>query len=212
MDNGETHPEQVTLPVSVVVPHVERRRDFLRDQVLPALHRNHPAEVLVIEEGKGPGEKRNLGAARASQPYIFFCDDDVVIREGSLRLLFAALERDPGAAFAYTDCQHVVHEGVEFRQKSALRISGEFDPQRLEKENFISPMSLIRKEAFTGFDEELRMYEDWDFWLTLVKAGARGVWVPEAIYDSHHIDAGLMQTEDPVSHCLRIREKHGIAH
>jgi hypothetical protein len=198
--------------MTVVVPHIPSREGFFRSEVLPAIERNGPVEIFTqAQEGtENASTLRNRGAARGTQPYLFFCDDDVVLRDYCLATLCRALEKDPKAAFAYCDVEHKVHPGIEFPAPDGfVRIAGPFDPGRLKGGNYISTMSLIRQSAFPGWDECLEKHEDWDLWLRIVGARNYGIYIPEPLFVSHHIDRGLMLRR-PESWAFEVRKKHGI--
>ncbi|MDP3794188.1 MAG: hypothetical protein Q8R07_05595, partial [Candidatus Uhrbacteria bacterium] len=57
-----------------------------------------------------------------------------------------------------------------------------FDARALHQQNYIHTSSLMRREVFSGFDESLSKFQDWDLWLTIVKNGGRGVWIKEPLF------------------------------
>ena len=57
-----------------------------------------------------------------------------------------------------------------------------FSAERLRIMPYIHTTSLIRREAFPGFDESLKKFQDWDLYLTMLKNGYSGVWIPEVLY------------------------------
>lgn len=192
----------MAVPVSVIVPHQAHRKPFLALHTLPGILENDPAEILIEAGDGGACRKRNLGASKASQPFLFFCDDDCVPRPGCLRELMGALAEDPAAAFSY--CDEEIIDGNHF----VVRKAGPWDPLRLKRENYIGTMSLLRRETFPGFDPEMRRFQDWDLWLTMARAGARGVYVPRALVSNHRIDPGITGTV-PLGEAMEaIRRKH----
>lgn len=200
----------MTLPISVIIPHIPSRTQFFTTTAFPSVLANDPAEIIVIRQGGGASKRRNAGAVAASQEFLYFCDDDVVLKQDTLRRLLAALTVDPDAAFAYGDFEHVSYPGIEAPVTGRLK-SGPFDADRLRKGNYISTMSLIRRCSFPGFDSSLEKFEDWDLWLTLLDRGAHGAYVPEVLHESHHIDRGLLMTVPSGPAVDRIMQKHGRA-
>ena len=57
-----------------------------------------------------------------------------------------------------------------------------FNPDKLRKENYIMTASLIRRNDFPYFDKELKRFQDWDLWLTMLEHGHIGVWVPAVLF------------------------------
>lgn len=144
--------------------------DGSTDETKPVLAR---LAVRVINiPHSGAGAARNAGAREAKGEYLLFLDADAEMAPEALEKFLAALESNPGAAFAYSSfC---------FGWKKFGNLA--WDAGRLKKENFIHTTSLIRKEKFPGFDESLRRFQDWDLWLTITDRGGKGVWIPDTLF------------------------------
>lgn len=178
-------------PVSVVIPTIPSRADFLKDRCLPSVRENGAAEVIV-DDGPGNGSvKRNRGAARATMPYILFVDDDCVLRHSCIDRMLGELTSRPTAAFAYSDYDRFVVPGVQSIQPAGRFSAGAFDVKRLRSLNYINTTSLLRRERCPAWDEALERFQDWDFWLTVVKAGGVGAYIQEALYELWQIDLSV---------------------
>ncbi|HQA64128.1 MAG TPA: hypothetical protein PK085_03445, partial [bacterium] len=57
-----------------------------------------------------------------------------------------------------------------------------FDPAKLKKMPYIHTSSLIRREFFPGFDENLKKFQDWDLWLTILERGGQGIWLEQSLF------------------------------
>ncbi len=206
------------LPVSVVVPHQKTRDHFFRTSSWPSIHANDPAEIIIEDGPGGPAAKRNAGVRRATQPYLFFCDDDVVLAKGCLHELLAALGKAPAAGYAYSNCIWVGRPDARVipgRPAPTFPMAFRaFDPVALRQGNYIPTMSMVRREIFPGFDEALAALEDWDLWLTLLGRGVHGVHVPKPLYQAHFLDAGVtgrLHTEGGFEAVARaVKDKHKI--
>ncbi len=130
------------------------------------------AKVCVHKEKKGAAAARNTGARVTEAELLFFCDADVTIFRNTLDYLEGALEKNQTASFAYGD----------FLFGNTRMYGKPFDREKLEQENFISTMSLIRHKNFLQFDETLTRFQDWDLWLTLAERGEIGEYVPEILF------------------------------
>lgn len=195
------------LPISVVIPHIRSRKMFFESVCKPSIVAQDVAQIIVVDgDLVGPQVARNKGAAEASQPYLYFADDDAILYQGSLRTLYYALEHDMGATFAYGDHDTVDHAGPY----KGTFIAGPFDPARLRRESYISTMTLMRREAFIPWDVNIRRMQDWDFWLTMVEKGHRGVYVGRPLFELHAIDKGIGKTWATYDWLRIVREKHGI--
>ena len=181
------------LPVSVIVPHMKSRSWFFEDYALPLLRANSPKEIIVIDRDGHANEKRNEGFLKSTQPYVLFADDDYLIPARFIETLLEALEKNPSASYAYTglvgvnlplDLQRLFGAGYTLK-------SQEFDAQALAQRNYITTPALIRREAFVPFDPAINRLQDWDFFLTLLRNGSQGVYVPDAFFFSFHIDDGI---------------------
>lgn len=136
-----------------------------------------PAEAgisikIITQPHSGAPTARNRGAKEAQGEYLFFCDADIVLRPDALEKLKNALDKNPDAAYSY----------CSFRLGWKKMPSRQFDVEALKKYNYISTMSLIRRGDFSGFDENLKKFQDWDLWLTMLEQGKAGVFVPEVLF------------------------------
>lgn len=129
------------------------------------------AQVIRHEHNAGAAVARNKGAAVAHGDTLFFADADAELEPHALKRLVAALMEKPDAIFAYGD--------LEFG--SCLMRGKGFSIEHLREDNFISPMAVLRRDHFPGFDESLRRFQDWDLWLTVTQQGGVGVYVPTTV-------------------------------
>lgn len=127
---------------------------------------------------------RNTGYQQARGELVMFCDADLILVPEAIAKLVAALEMHPEAAYAYPS----------FRFGWKKFRCGPWDAERLRRRNFIHTSALIRREATPAFDETLRRFQDWDLWLTLLREGKRGVWVPEVLYRAMLRKRGLAKS------------------
>lgn len=113
----------------------------------------------------------NLGLDSARGKYTLFLDDDDWLDPDHIEKLVAALEEGRGARVAYA--------GVRFtpaRDSAEFSVINEaFDPIKLRHGNFI-PIHAVLFETDLAqqgcrFDENLSIYEDWDFWLQATRFG-----------------------------------------
>jgi hypothetical protein len=179
----------VSYPVSVVIPTIDSRRDFLFNRCLPSVQLADPAQLIVIF-GKGNGnEKRNAGARAATQPYLLFVDDDSEISSEILKNMVWALEAHQEASIAYSGYRTI--QEADHSKYSRDTYPGKWSPDRLRRENYIDTTSLIRRSTFPGFDPEILRFQDWDLWLTMSARGARGVYLSKTLFDKYVIDENV---------------------
>lgn len=117
----------------------------------------------------------NAGLDAARGRYLIYLDDDDVYLADHLSRLVAALQAAPDALAAYADVDY----GREDDGGSWLSehvFAADWDPLRLRFENFLPLHAvLVDREAALRhgcrFDEQLDLFEDWDWWLQLARHG-----------------------------------------
>lgn len=132
-----------------------------------------PIEHLIgIDHARnGPAIVRSRLLDAASGKWIAVLDDDDVLLPAHLAALISASGL---ADIVYSFCE------VEGRSWSPNR---EFDPDVLRRSNYIPITALIRADLARDLDgwriDAAHGWEDWDFWLRALDAGARFVCVPQ---------------------------------
>jgi glycosyltransferase involved in cell wall biosynthesis len=150
------------------------------------------ARVRVIrQENQGSAVARNAGAAAATGEYLLFVDSDVVIAPKLLEKLVAALGRNPKAAYAYCGFTTRAPQGSWRRPEFP---SQPFNAEHLRVDNFISAVSLMRRDRFPGWDPKIRALQDWDLWLTMLDAGDVGTHVPELLFETIDREGSITQS------------------
>jgi glycosyltransferase involved in cell wall biosynthesis len=200
------------LPVSVIIPYTPSpiRKKFFEQFVLPSIEAMNPAEIIVNDNIGGAPKKRNDGFAKATQKYVLFSDDDILYPVDFLEKSIAALEKNPKKGFAYAGYSGIVMNPATHPIKHNFKIPTlPFSVERLKQGNYISTQSLMRKEVFPGFDENLKRLQDYDLWITLAKKGVEGVAVPEIEYLAFYLDSGITSnTNNEQEAITAIRNKH----
>jgi len=206
-----------TFPVSFVVPLSVKRRDFFENFVRPLLEANRPAEIIVNDNPGGAPKKRNDGYSESSQPFLFFCDDDILLRKDTLEKLHDLLEKNPTKAYAYTGYHGIVMHPQTHPMRGNFDIpSIPFNGARLKQGNFISTMALVRRECLPKpkpFDETLKRLQDWDLWLTMLENGHEGIMLPDTknMYHAYYLDEGITSNgNNEQEGLMRVLKKHNM--
>lgn len=129
-------------------------------------------KAVISQPHAGPAVARNYGFKQASGQYLLFCDSDIVMKPGMLELMVKALDNNPDIAFVYSSFKYGF-------KKFKLN---DFDLAKLKKINYIHTTSMLRRECFFGFDENLKRFQDWDLWLTLAEKGFKGKRIPKTLF------------------------------
>lgn len=128
--------------------------------------------TYLYQENAGPQFARMKGFEASIGDCVMFCDADVVATPNMLEKLQLALVSHPEASYAYS----------RFMWGSKLFKSKPFSAQALRDMNFIHTSALIRREHFPGFDTNIKRFQDWDVWLTMLEQGYIGIFVPEILF------------------------------
>lgn len=126
----------------------------------------------IRQENKGAPAARNRGAREAQGEYLLFCDADVVMEPSMLDLLLKTLLKNPTASYAYSS----------FKFGPKIFKSFPFDSAKLRNMPYIHTTALIRAKDWPGFDENLKKFQDWDLWLTMLARGKSGVWFDQVLF------------------------------
>ena len=156
---------------------------------------------LGTPDNVGLSRGRNLGAHEARGTYLLFVDADDELAPTFLQKTVAALESDPGASFAFTDVELLgAYRGYLTKRPFTL-------PELLQS-NRIVVTTLMRRELYVeldGFDPANFGYcEDWDFWIRALKAGHRGVHVPEPLFRYRRRFGSLVDYTERMQVAIRV--------
>ncbi len=127
---------------------------------------------IINQENQGAPAARNRGFNMAQGEFVIFWDADTIAKPIMLQHLCEALDNYPEASYAYS----------QFRFGWKKMRSQYFNGDDLRKYNYIDTTSLIRREDFCEFDTNLKRFQDWDLWLTLLENKKKGVFVPEVLF------------------------------
>lgn len=161
--------------------------------------------VDVIEHGGAP-KARNRGLDLAKGIYVWFVDADVYLKPGHVKRMLEEFEAVPDADFVYSGYEGT--EGLgEFSSES-------FSPYVLTCANYISSMAPIRRDKAPRWDETLKAAQDWDYWLTAVENGCKGVFVEGSGFIADTPNSGISSVawnnENRDKTIYTVRHKHNI--
>src|SRR5690606_4812014 len=121
-------------------------------------------KVRVIRRKKNGGvaAARNSGIKEASAAYVLCLDGDDTIEPEYLEQAYNVFESDPNIGLVSCWVQQVGARSGQWRPK---------DKTEIRDALLHSPLptaTCFRKEAWkktNGYDENMRGYEDWNFWI-----------------------------------------------
>ena len=136
-----------------------------------------PLRIVGTGQRLGRSAAANVGLDQADGDYLIFLDDDDWFEPDHIASLVGLLQRDTATVAAYAGVRCIRRS--LYGQWETLRIYNDsFDATRLRVENFIPIHALLFRRTVLSsplpcrFDEQLDLYEDWDFWLQLLERGA----------------------------------------
>lgn len=205
--------ERETLPISVIV-RTKDRPALLGDAIASIRGNDHPAEIVVVNDGgvrpeirgvklvehetpRGRSAAMNAGVEAASGRFIAFLDDDDLYYPEHLATLAGAAAKSPHAGW-YTDAVSAfLTPSLETKQRLRL-FSNDFDRDLLLVDNYIPlPTLLVPRETYLavgGFDPTFDLFEDWDFLIRIAQRGELAH-LPRVTCEIRHIEGGATITQ-----------------
>ncbi len=128
-----------------------------------------PVHLIRLKHQLGPAGARNAAARRCHGELIAFLDDDDEWLPQKTARQISALNNN-GDEVALVGSGYDLWEGHDLAQR---HVPAERDLQRamLEEPQLAPSTVIVRRDAFEavgGFDESLRLTEDWDLWVRLL--------------------------------------------
>ena len=181
-----------------------------------------PRVRLVSRPNSGPSAARNAGIAVARGKWVGFLDADDLWLPRYVEAATAMLSAAPNPGFAYTDAYAFDAVRGQVRVESAGSVMGAMVPPPSDRESFL--VELLRRNfvfglaavpaavlaTVGGYDESLRMSEEYDLWLRILIAGFDPLWMggPLAVYRLH---AGQSSRQILAMKRTAARVYHGLA-
>jgi hypothetical protein len=136
---------------------------------------------VIRGEHRGLAHARNRGISEAHGEYICALDADDRLEPRFFEKTVAVLNADPDVTFASAWLRTFGDEHWEWKPERC-------DVAALLREDTVLTAALVRRSAVLdadGYDTGMPVQgdEDWDLWLTLVERGARGVIIPDILFN-----------------------------
>ncbi|MFA6526363.1 MAG: glycosyltransferase family A protein [Candidatus Buchananbacteria bacterium] len=147
--------------------------DGSTDDMLLALTNCKKKITIISQENKGAPAARNYGFKFSQGEYVIFLDADIVMKPAMLEKMILALKSDESVSFAYSSFW------LGWKKFKLWP----YDAQKLKQMPYIHTSSLIKRNAFPGFDESLKKFQDWDLFLMIAEKGGKGIFIPEILFE-----------------------------
>ena len=179
-------------------------------------------KFINFEKNKGACIARNKGAKVATGKYLAFLPADAILYAGMARIWHDTLEDFPEYDFMYGGYRFIDEDGEPLEGQDYM--GGAFDPYLLEVTNYIDGSFPIRREKFWEYakkmnqpdglwDSKIKSLQDWDYWLSVVKNGGKGVFVQDIFFGTtipHKGGLSYDSAENWLDRTNAIKKKHGI--
>lgn len=139
-------------------------------------------KVFTIPHG-GSCAARNKGAKEATGDIYSFFSSDFYAMPGMARIWMEAFEDNPEADFIYGG-YGFISDKYGYSRSDNYYPSEDFDAYKLESYNYIDGGMPIKKEIYQPWDENCKSLNDWEWFLRLVKAGAKGHFIRDIVYNA----------------------------
>lgn len=179
------------------------------------------ARVRLVLHGhaEGVSAARNAGARLARAPWLAFQDSDDAWAPRKLELQLEALRRLPGARMAYCGARRTIPDGVEQRPPSwEGKVEGDLHEAILAFPIAITPALVVERALFEevgGFDEGLRMNEDWDLSVRLsarTPVACAKAWLVDSARGPDSLSADRKSQLDSLARMAKTHEPFLLAH
>ena len=188
---------QSRLPDALLV--VDDVGDAASRDVVGAARARSGIDVRLLEhlDGTGASSSRNRGAREATTEFVASLDDDDVWRPRFLELALARLQQS-GADLVVTGIERLRLDGRRQAIVAPRAVSRE---DLLHRNPGITGTNMvIRRSAFLevgGFDEQLRVFNDWDLFIACRLAGLRYEVVPDLLVEWREHGGERLSTLSP---------------
>lgn len=133
---------------------------------------------VIFQDNQGLGATRNNAIRLAKGKYILPLDADNKIKPDLISKGIKILDANSSISIVYSDRQI-------FGNSKEIVKTGRFELPFLLKGNYIDTCAVYRKKVWDdvgGYDETLRAWEDWDFWLSAAEKGFRFFYIPQPLF------------------------------
>lgn len=167
VDDGSTDNSHLAVLNRMYRPHGPKEQGDPWIATGQLMHSNIPLTVLRFVEAKGPSRARNAGIDYMwKETDIFaFLDSDDLYEPGKISKSIAIIKEDPNYIGAVYSDYDTFNDKLRIRQHKTS-----FSREKLLRECIVNCDSIVTKRAIEtcgGFDETMRVCEDYDLWMRI---------------------------------------------
>ena len=203
--------ESINSVVSQTVPAKEIIvvNDASDDETDAVAKKFHDRISYYVVNFHNPQKTRNFGLTKATGKYVALLDADDRYAHNYIEELQSAMEKDQSLSLVYADRYNFGDEAV-LQKNNIPRQWKTFDYNYtlLRCASYISICALVRREEFTGFDEQIKRGQDWDAWLTYLKGGKKAKRIPKPLFHVRFHGTNLTFQKNGFSDIMDVYRKH----
>ncbi len=135
---------------------------------------------VITQQNKGLAGARNTGIKNTASEYLVFLDSDDRLKPNYIEKGTGVLNQHAETGVVYANAQAF---GDGSRENFVAK---PFDIVSLLLTNHIPSCVVMRRKAWEdvgGFDEGLRKFEDWEFWISIYKAGWKFHFIEQPMFE-----------------------------
>ncbi|MEW6651145.1 MAG: glycosyltransferase, partial [Chloroflexota bacterium] len=143
----------------------------------------HPSIKYIFQANKGLSGARNTGIRHSSGVFLTFLDSDDQFLPEKLSLLVDEMRRNPNLGFVAGQAMLIDQNGKTLTNSFDSQLPAPLCQLALGNPFHVGSVLVRRiwQEKIGFFDEHLRSYEDWDFWLRLALANCPMAVIPNPV-------------------------------
>jgi glycosyltransferase involved in cell wall biosynthesis len=167
---------------------------------------------FVTKENGGLGSARNFGIALAKGKYLLPLDSDDLIHKQYLELAVNALEKNPELV-AVNSYVNFFMDGTDAGAIIDYVIPYDLNKSLILIENRAGvACSIFRSDIFkkVKYNEELKAYEDWEFWWKLANLNLKAETLPIILYHYRRRADSMVNQEGIQRHVLNLNQMSAL--
>ena len=143
----------------------------------------NPKIIYIYQDNAGLSAARNTGIRASKGEYLSFLDSDDGFTPKKLELLMQCFLEDPQLGLAAGNAGLIDEFSLPIDRSFKSQLPGELQNLLLGNPLHVGSVLLKRdwQQKIGFFDETLRSYEDWDFWLRLALAGTKMISINDVV-------------------------------
>lgn len=157
--------------------------DIKTINILKKLESKYSSNVIFIKQkNSGAASARNKGISQSKGKFICCLDGDDLISKQYVSKAIQLFNSDVGLGFVTSWVKIFKDEKKDDYQ---IWKTSDFHPIKLAVENIVHVSSIFRKSAWkkiNGYWEELKGYEDWEFWIRMISFGYKWKIIEEPLF------------------------------